>query len=111
MRLLIFLLGAGIGAPTRYLIDTHFRSIHKFPTGILVANMFGSFLLGVVSDGNSDLIYGLTGFCGALTTWSAFSLDLHRDRVERDWKLFFGNLFLNYGLGICAAVLGIWVRG
>lgn len=111
MRLLVFLFGAGVGAPTRYIIDTYFRSIHRFPTGILIANVSGAFLLGVVSSGDSILLYGLTGFCGALTTWSAFSLDLHRDRVQRDWRLLSGNLILNYGLGVGAAILGIWVAG
>lgn len=111
MRLIAFLIGAGVGAPTRYLIDTYFRSIHRFPTGILIANVSGAFLLGAISKGDTDLLYAITGFCGALTTWSAFSLDLHRDRVQRDWRLLVTNLLLNYGLGVGAAILGIWVAG
>jgi CrcB protein len=47
MKILFFALGAGIGAPTRYVIDTFFRSNYRFPIGILIVNVFGSFLMGV----------------------------------------------------------------
>ena len=68
MRLSLFLLGAFVGAPTRYVIDTYFRSYMKFPLGILIVNVSGSFLLGLIIDSGSDIAYGLMGFCGALTT-------------------------------------------
>jgi CrcB protein len=107
MRLAFFLIGAGIGAPTRYAIDRFFRSSFKFPFGILIVNVFGSFLLGVVASQNSNLTFLLFGFCGALTTWSAFALDLFEER--RDLKLFAVNLFGNYLFGVIAALIGLWV--
>ena len=55
MRLALFLLGAFVGAPTRYVIDQYFRSYMKFPIGILIVNVSGSFLLGVIS--NTDTIF------------------------------------------------------
>ena len=45
MRLIYFLIGAGVGAPTRYLIDRYFRSEYRFPIGILIVNVIGSFIL------------------------------------------------------------------
>ena len=108
MKILFFALGAGIGAPTRYVIDTFFRSNYRFPIGILIVNVFGSFLMGVISNDPSQLGYALLGFCGALTTWSAFSLDLFIQRSRlRDFAV---NLFGNYFLGIAAAILGVWIR-
>ncbi len=54
MRLGLFLVGAFIGAPTRYLIDQYFRSYMKFPAGILIVNVLGAFLLGVVATGETN---------------------------------------------------------
>jgi fluoride ion exporter CrcB/FEX len=49
------------------------------------------------------------GFCGALTTWSALSLDLFDELGKKNYKAFAVNLLSTYGLGIAAAALGIWV--
>jgi len=107
MKLGLFLVGAFIGAPTRYVIDRHFRSLMKFPLGILVVNTAGSFLLGLVIESETNLSFALMGFCGALTTWSAFALDLFDDAEK--YRSFALNLLSNYGLGVLAAALGIWV--
>jgi fluoride exporter len=109
MRLSLFVLGAFVGAPTRYVIDTYFRSYMKFPLGIVIVNVSGSFLLGLVIESGSDIAYGLMGFCGALTTWSAFALDLFEEVDKKDFRSFTLNLLTNYGLGVLAAALGIWV--
>jgi CrcB protein len=109
MRLSLFLLGAFIGAPTRYVIDRYFRSYMKFPLGILIVNTAGSFLLGLVIESETNLSFALMGFCGALTTWSAFALDLFDDVAEKNYRSFALNLLSNYGLGVLAAALGIWV--
>lgn len=108
MKILYFALGAGIGAPTRYVIDSFFRSTYRFPVGILIVNILGSFLLGISAEDKSELGYALFGFCGALTTWSAFSLDLYSQRSKL--REFTVNLFGNYFLGIAAAILGVWIR-
>jgi CrcB protein len=107
MKLTLFLFGAGVGAPTRYVIDRFFRDSYKFPYGILVVNVIGSFLLGLISRQDSDLTFLLFGFCGALTTWSAFALDLFEERGKK--KLFAGNLIGNYLMGVLAALVGLWV--
>ena len=109
MRLGAFLIGAFIGAPTRYLIDQYFRAYMKFPLGILMANVSGSFLLGLLLDSETPLAFGLMGFCGALTTWSALSLDLFDEVEKREFQIFAMNILTNYGLGVAAGVLGIWI--
>ena len=107
MRLTFFLLGAAIGAPVRYVIDNYFRATFKFPAGILIVNVLGSFMLGLVINNQSNAAFTLFGFCGALTTWSAFALDLFDQR--RDVRSFAVNLLSNYALGVLAALLGLWV--
>lgn len=107
MRLAFFLLGAGIGAPTRYVIDRFFRGSYQFPFGILIVNTLGSFLLGLVAKEESDLAFLLVGFCGALTTWSAFALDLFAELRNR--KMLAVNLFGNYLAGVLAALAGLWI--
>lgn len=109
MRLTYFLIGAGIGAPTRYLIDRFFREQFTFPYGILIVNTLGSFLFGLIASAQSDLSYALLGFCGAFTTWSALALDLFDSASRIKLKDFAVNLLLNYGLGVFAAALGLWV--
>jgi len=107
MKLAYFLIGAGIGAPVRYVIDNYFRTNFKFPAGILIVNVFGSFILGLVINNETNLSFLLFGFCGALTTWSAFALDLFDQR--RQVRSFTVNLLSNYSLGVLAALLGLWV--
>ena len=81
----------------------------KFPLGILIVNVSGSFLLGLLLESQTGLAFGLMGFCGALTTWSALALDLFNELDSKQLKLFAVNLMSNYVLGVLAATIGIWV--
>jgi len=102
MRLLFFILGAGIGAPLRYLIDKFFRTKYKFPVGILMVNTIGSFILGI-----TQLNYFVMGFCGAFTTWSVFMLDVDQNLQNR--KQVTLNIILTFTLSIAAISLGLAV--
>jgi CrcB protein len=84
MSALLVACGAAVGAPLRYLLG-HYLDNH-FPTGTLLANLLGSFLLGAFSglslSGNEMAVLG-TGFCGAFTTYSAFAVKaVERGRVS-----------------------------
>ncbi len=95
------MLGAGIGAPLRYVIDRFSRARADFPWGILFVNVVGSFILGVIAgQGSNDLYFIGIGFCGAFTTWSAFILDL--DRKDGSKAL------LNIGLSLTLGILAAW---
>ena len=68
-------LGAGRGAPIRYLVGLWLdRRLHW---GTLAVNLVGSFVLGVLVgaavEGRWFALLG-TGFCGGLTTYSAFAV-------------------------------------
>ena len=66
MRVSYFLLGAFIGAPVRYVIVEYLKSYLKFPLGILLVNVIGSFLLGIILESETNIAFALMGFSGAL---------------------------------------------
>jgi CrcB protein len=108
MRLALFVIGSGIGAPARYLIDKYFRSRFSFPYGILLVNVLGSFILGLVlSNTKSDNSYLILGFCGALTSWSALALDYQQDLANKKYFQLIINLISNTVLGLIAAFIGM----
>ena len=76
--LVLIAAGAFAGAIVRYLLSWWRSSAGTtFPYGILAANVAGSLALGILLAGASPDAYLLAGvgFCGALTTFSTFSLD------------------------------------
>ena len=106
MRVSYFLLGAFIGAPVRFVIVEYFKSYLKFPLGILLVNVIGSFLLGLILESETNIAFALMGFLGALTTWSAFAMDLFEQAKRREQLLFLLNLFGNYAPAIICLNLG-----
>jgi CrcB protein len=83
VTVLLVALGAAVGAPVRYaaghLLDD------RWPWGTVLVNWAGSFLLGLLVarnvSGDQLALLG-TGFCGGLTTYSAFAVHVH-DRGPR----------------------------
>ncbi len=108
MKALFVILGAGIGAPSRYLLDLYLRKFLKYPIGIAIINIIGSFIIGVSigSAGNFHAFIGL-GFTGAFTTWSTFILDIYLAFELKQYKSATFNLLLSLSLGVGAAWLGI----
>ena len=47
MNVLIFSIGAALGAPLRFFIDSKLRPKFKFPVGIFLVNIAGSFIIGL----------------------------------------------------------------
>jgi CrcB protein len=109
MRELLISLGAGIGAPARYVLDKQLKKFHSFtiPAETLLINMLGSFVLGITVHRSANVSYLLgTGFAGAFTTWSTFMVEVHdlfRTRKHLGGLLY---LILTLVLGIAAAALG-----
>ena len=101
----------GLGAAARYLLDQGVpeRWRKRFPWGILVVNLSGSFALGVVTGAAlAEPLTAIlaTGFLGGYTTFSTASLDTVRLFRERR----FGAALLN-GLGMLCATVGLAVLG
>jgi CrcB protein len=75
VTVLLVALGAAVGAPLRFVLAS--RLDGDFPWGTLAVNVAGSFLLGLFSalalTDHAIALLG-TGFCGGLTTYSAFAV-------------------------------------
>ncbi|HET6562492.1 MAG TPA: CrcB family protein [Marmoricola sp.] len=103
MTVLYVALGAALGAPLRFLV-AHRLDGH-LPWGTVLVNVAGSFLLGVLSalglGVEAAALLG-TGFCGALTTYSAFAVQAH-ERGLRDGLLV---VVLTVPPALAACILG-----
>jgi fluoride exporter len=106
VTLLLVALGAAVGAPLRYLAG-HLLD-ERFPTGTLVVNLAGSFLLGLFTGlglgGSATALLG-TGFCGALTTFSSFAVQTH----DRGLRLGTLNVLLTVVPALALCALGFWL--
>jgi len=120
MTALLIMVGAGIGAPSRFLVDQYLRRFIKYPYGILVVNVLGSFVIGLtvahtqtatilIKAGTIDNMRALVavGFAGAFTTWSTFILDLYLAFELKRYKSALSNLVLSVVLGVLAVGLGM----
>lgn len=78
MTVLLVALGAAVGAPLRF-VSAHLLD-HRWHAGTLLVNAVGSFLLGLTTaiglSGSALALVG-AGFCGGLTTYSAFAVQTH----------------------------------
>jgi CrcB protein len=111
MTLLLIALGAAVGAPARFLTDlvvAHYAGRH-LPWGTLAVNVFGSglavFLVVAVADPSWSALL-VTGFCGALTTYSTLSYETLRLIEDGRWPHALGNLAANLAGGLGAGLLG-----
>ena len=115
MTWLCVAVGAAVGAPVRLLVSGWLdgRRLRGtgggLPWGTLGVNVVGSLLLGGFSatalDGRAAALLGV-GFCGGLTTYSAFAVQTVALGLRR------GAVYaaLTVGLGLAACVLG-WILG
>jgi CrcB protein len=115
VTVLLIALGAGLGAPARYLTDRAVRAWRGgiFPWGTLLVNVCASLLLGVVTGaGGSPRLTALvgTGFCGALSTYSSFSYETLRLAAGGARRPAALNVLLSLVAGIGAAAVG-WLLG
>ena len=76
-------LGGFFGASLRYLLGKAASSQSLIPAATLAINIFGSFMIGVLSlfserhglSRHSVILMLQAGFCGGFTTFSTFSLE------------------------------------
>jgi CrcB protein len=111
--------GAVIGANLRWLLGLWLNSsYHAIPPGTLVANLAGGWLIGLLigyfSHSNTLApewrLFAITGLCGALTTFSAFSLEMFAAFQEGKWGLALAGILLHVVGSILMIALGIYVH-
>lgn len=114
-RILLVLIGGGIGSVCRYLIAetfTRFDSL-SFPIATFTANMLGCLIIGFLA-GKARLsqklnLFLVTGFCGGFTTFSDFSKESFFLMRGDHLYVGFGYLFISCLLGVLLVWAGfLW---
>ena len=120
-KLALVMCGGSLGAASRYLIGllTAKSWGSHFPWGTLVVNLVGCFLIGLLfgladrvpllTPGKRLLL--ITGYLGALTTFSSFALEtVNAGRAGMMWQPLVNILINNLG-GLSLTFFGIWLAG
>ena len=110
----IFLgMGSVLGAFLRYKLTESPLIFNTLPVNVLIVNITGAFILGVFvvvsQQWHLDSKYSLfaaVGFCGSLTTMSAFALDSSNLLESNQYISLIVNIFTNVGLSIAALIGG-----
>lgn len=117
LELAALVVGGGLGAGMRYLVDGAVMRgrTGAFPLGILVVNVAGSFLLGLLTGlpavAPAWLAILGVGVLGGFTTFSTVSVEtaLLGRRGRRDWALL--NILGTLVVCLIAAALGLTIGG
>ena len=114
---LIVGLGGAAGSMLRYAVQKFFQAqtAAAFPTGTLLVNIAGCFLIGILwSLVSRSLTWNdemklllMTGFCGGFTTFSAFTLEGIGLLKENRTVLFVIYLSASVLGGLLATFIGI----
>ena len=113
-ELLVFT-GGAIGSVLRYLADRWIQSRHRLhlPLGTLLVNLAGCLIIGLVLGEVAHAGWGTrwqsllaVGFCGGLTTFSAFSVEVVTLARDRRSVTAAGYAAVSVAAGIGLAVLG-----
>ena len=110
MTPLLVALGAAVGAVVRYWVGHHLDG--RTPWGTLLVNVAGSFVLGLVVGANPspDALALLgTGFCGGLTTYSAFAVRTRDQAHSRGAAAGAAYAVATVVLAVAACALGFWL--
>ena len=100
----------GAAAVLRYLVAVWFAADGRFPWAVLVVNVIGSALgglvlaLGTALPGEVQLVL-LTGVAGGLTTFSTFSVETVQLVMDGRTRTAALNVGVNFGAGLAVTAL------
>lgn len=117
--ILVVMLGGAVGAASRYLIawvSAAYISA-RYPVGTFAANMIGCFFIGVAFAAAERLqlftpsarLFFMTGFLGALTTFSTYALESVQAFRSGDAVIAGINIIGNIVGGVALVLLGMWL--
>ena len=119
-KIVLIMIGGSLGAISRYGMSILAVKLFgaRFPWGTLAVNLVGCFLIGVafsLADRGSHLmnpsarLFFMTGFLGALTTFSAYGLETVNALRMGSMLIPLANIISNNILGLSLVFLGMWV--
>ena len=112
--------GAALGANLRWLLSLWLNALFPtLPPGTLLANLLGSWLIGVAFASFAQLpslstewrLFVVTGFLGALTTFSTFSIEMLANIQTGRWGMTLAGIALHVGGSLGMAALGMATFG
>jgi CrcB protein len=110
VNLTLFILAAALGGFIRFATEYYLPPVGSsaFPRATFLVNVFGALALGIVLalPGDWQVILGI-GLCGALTTFSGVSLQLHRRLSAEAFRPAMIYAVTLISAGVCAAGIGI----
>jgi fluoride exporter len=120
MNILLVMAGGCIGALSRYAVSLLAVKLFgtKFPWGTLIVNLSGCFLIGLsfaLADRGLNImnpsvrLFFVTGFLGALTTFSTFGLETVNSWRAGTHFVTIANVLSNNVIGGALVVLGMLV--
>ena len=120
MKILLVMAGGSLGALCRYgtsLLAAHLFGA-RFPWGTLIVNLVGCFLIGLafaLADRGSTImnpamrLFFITGYLGALTTFSTFGLETVNAFREGRYLVTAINVLANNIVGSALVFLGLFL--
>jgi CrcB protein len=120
MKILLVMAGGSVGALSRYAVSFWAARLlgTRFPWGTLTVNLAGCFLIGLafawaergLSIMNPSLrLFFMTGYLGALTTFSTFGLETVSSLREGTYLVAVSNILANNIIGAALVILGMLV--
>ncbi|MGQ9919808.1 MAG: fluoride efflux transporter CrcB [Desulfobacca sp.] len=120
MKILLVMLGGSLGALSRYGVSLLAVQLFgsRFPWGTLIVNLAGCFLIGLafalgergLSIMNPSMrLFFMTGYLGALTTFSTYGLETMNALRSGRYLVTTANILANNLIGSALVILGLIV--